>query len=187
MALGKTFRELVGQLGKLGEAFHELRITFGDKPTQGDVALVDRLGDSIEDAAGWLEEALAAGVNAEKAVEHPLNIELARKELTTCQERFNRTAQQYSVELVSYDRIAELARFGRQRGGEWKRWAETVKEVLERCREPLYDANQALFHCWQELVERLGMSSVSVQTTNIGQQITAPELAGKELERRGVT
>jgi hypothetical protein len=187
MALEKAFRELVSELGKLGEALHELRITYGDKPPQGEVALVDRLGDSIVDAVGWFEEALAAAVNAEKSVEYPLNFDLARKELTACQERFNRMVQQYWLELVSYERIAGLTRFGRQRGGEWRHWTGTVNEGLERCREPLNDASQALFQCWQELTERLGMSSVSVQTTNIGQQITSLGLAEKKLERQGIT
>ena len=47
---------------------------------------MDRLGDCIEDVAGWLEEALAAAASAEKAVGHPVNIDLARRELTSCQD-----------------------------------------------------------------------------------------------------
>jgi hypothetical protein len=45
--------------------------------------------------------------------------------------------------------------------------------------------------CWQELTEKLGTGSVSVQNTTIGQQITLPEheFGGSEtgeFARRGI-
>ena len=46
---------------------------------------------------------------------------------------------------------------------------------LESCQQDLYVTNEALFRCWLEIAERVGMTSVSVQATNIGQQITAPQ------------
>jgi hypothetical protein len=187
MALEKVFQELVGHLGKLHETFVELRLTFGDKPPRDEVVLVDRLSDHLDDLFGWLEGAVTAAGNARKAVHPPVDLDCARRELTSCQECFQRLAQQYSTDLVSYERIADLTRFARQRGGEWRRWAETFREAIERCRQPLQDTYQVLFQCWQELSERLGVTSVSVQNTNIGQQITAPNLVGSEPSRDGIT
>ena len=45
-------------------------------------------------------------------------------------------------------------------------------QALEACRQPVHALDAALLFAWQELSERVGMRSVSVQTTNIGQQIS---------------
>ena len=52
-------------------------------------------------------------------------------------------------------------------------------------RSSVLDANLGLFRCWQEITERVGITSVSVQTSNIGQQITTPE--GREALREATT
>jgi len=181
MALERAFHELSVELRKLRDTFLGVRLTvIEDKPLRDEVALVDRFGDAIEDALGWVEEALAAAAEGEQAVASAPEMYRARRALTTCQESFNRLVQQFSSELVSCERLNELAGFGRRRGGEWRRWTNAVKEALEQCRQPLQDINQALFLCWQELAERLGVNSVSVQNTTIGQRISAPELASKD-------
>jgi hypothetical protein len=186
--LEMAFHELSVQLRRLRDTFLGVRLTVvEDKPLRDEVVLVDRFGDAVEDGLGWVEEALAAATEGEHALGNPIDMYRARTGLTTCQERFNRLAQQFSSELVSYERLDELARFGRRRGGEWLRWARAVKQALEQCRQPLQEVNQALFLCWQELAERLGMTSVSVQNTTIGQQISAAELGAKDLAREGIT
>lgn len=188
MALEKTFHELTTQLRKLRDTLLGVRLTvIVDKPPRDEVVLVDRFGDAVEDVTGWAEEALAAAAEAEQAVGNPLDVYRARTALATCQERFHCLAQQFSSELISYESIRELKAFGRGRRGEWLRWTNAVEQALEQCRQPLQEVNQALFMCWQELAERLGMSSVAVQNTVIGQQITAPELVGKEMVREGIT
>ena len=78
-------------------------------------------GDAIEDALGWVEEALTASADGEQAVGNAPDMYRARRALTAFQEHLNRLAQQFSCELVSYERINELTRFGRRRGGEWRR------------------------------------------------------------------
>jgi hypothetical protein len=57
-------------------------------------------------------------------------------------------------------------------GKEWWQWVNGVKDGLEWCRQPLYDVNQALFQCWQELTEGPGLVSVSVNASSMGQQIS---------------
>jgi hypothetical protein len=183
-----AFHELSLQLRKLRDTFLGVRLTVvEDRPPRDEVALVDRFGDAVEDIVGWLEEAVAAAVEAEQAVGNPLDIYRARTALTACQERFNRLAQQFASDLVSFERIDDLTRFGRRRGGEWRRWANTVRESLEQCRPPLHEVSEALFVCWQELADRLGMSSVAVQNTVIGQRISAPDLVDREIAHQGTT
>jgi len=63
-----------------------------------------------------------------------------------------------------------LLRFGRERGGEWLGWSMSVVTAVQGCRGPLRALDETVLRAWQELSERLGSSSVQVQTTNIGQQ-----------------
>lgn len=188
MSLEMAFHELSGQIRKLRDTFLGVRLTVvEDKPLRDEVVLVDTFGNAVEDLVGWVEEALAAAAQGEQFAGNPMDAYRARRALTTCHERFNRLALQFSTELICYERILELKRFGRKRGGEWLRWTNTVKQALDQCRPPLHEVNQALFLCWQELAERSAMASVSVQNTTIGQQISCPDLMGKETVREGVT
>ena len=166
MALDAAFRELCAQLHTLREALTSLRTTaVEDKPLRGDVVLVDAFGDAADNLLGWLEEALLAAREAEQAVARPTDLDQARRALTICQERFNRIAHRFAADLFLYERIAELVRLGRARGGEWRAWATSVREALDWCRQPLFEVNEALFRCWQELVERVGTPSLTVHAT----------------------
>jgi hypothetical protein len=51
----------------------------------------------------------------------------------------------------------------------------------------LAQTSAALASCWQELAERLGTMSISMQATNVGQQITMPRSRAEDLETEGVT
>jgi hypothetical protein len=164
-----------------------LRLTVvEDRPRKGDAALVDQLEDTILDLMGFLDESLKAARVAQKAVGHPLDLDGARRALATCQERFHRIEQQFSADLVSYEKLKDLASLG-ARGGEWPPWANSVKQGIEQCRQPLDGASKALAACWQEIAERVGMTSISVQATNIGQKIVAEASELRDMARNGVT
>jgi hypothetical protein len=180
VALEKMFQELTDCLRRLRDNLLALQLTIReDLPPQGAVALVDQFGDAVDDSLGWLEESLAAAVEAHQAVEHPLDIHQARRALANCQELFHRVAQRFVSDLVSYEKLKDLTGFGRSRRGEWLSWVRSVKDGLEECRQPIDEVSRALLACWQEIAERAGMTSVSVQATNIGQQITTPEFTSK--------
>lgn len=186
MTLEAAFGDLCTHLYKLHEGLIGLRTTVvEDKPLKGDSVLVDVFGNAADDVLGWLDEALGAASEGQQAAGYPIDLECARRALATCQERFNRITHQFTSNLVLYERIAELTRFGRKRRGEWHAWADGVKEALDQCQQPLYEVNQTLFRCWQEMTERVGMTSVSVQATTVGQQITVPE--GREAAREANT
>src|SRR5262245_12571920 len=142
-----------------------------DKPLRDDVLLAERFSDAAEDLHGWLEETLEAAQSAHQAAIHPADLETARQCLVTCQERFNVFAQRFASDLAHYEQMAELMRLGQERKGEWRAWAGIVKGNIERCQQPLHEITLALCRCWQEVAEQTGKSSVSVRTTNIGQQI----------------
>jgi hypothetical protein len=188
MALEKTFRELPAQLRRLGDRLQELEVTVvEDRPAANGAAIVDSFEYAVDDLRGWVEEALQAAEEAEQAVGHPVDIGRARHALTICQERFHRIEKGFAANLVSYDCMKDLAGFSSERRGEFPSWATSVKQGVEHCMQPLEDAGKALAECWQEIAERVGMTSVSVQATNIGQKIVTKAAEGARLVGEGVT
>jgi hypothetical protein len=179
MALERVFHDLRAALRRLGDALLGLRLTVReDKPLRGDTVLSDCYGDAADDLLGWLQEALQATAEGCPGGGQPLDFHRARRALTACHEGCQRLAQRFAAELVCYQRIADLRLLGRTRRGEWRAWAASVEEALDRCQQPLGEVNQTLFRCWQELAERAGECAVSVQTTNIGQHVTGPASTG---------
>jgi hypothetical protein len=186
--LEATFRELFTELRKLQDTLVAVRLTVvEDKPVRGEAALADYLEDSILDLMGLLDESLKAARAAQKAVGNVPDLNAARRALTICQERFHRLAQQFALELVSYEKLKDLATLGTERRGEWLPWSNSVKDGIEQCRQPLEAADKALAACWQEIAERAGMTSVSVQATNIGQKIVAKDSRELDLVGEGTT
>ena len=187
MSLRTEFQSLQAQLDSLYEALTSLRTALDDRPPKGGtVLLLDSFGDAIEDTLGWLEEALGVVAPLMQAEQSQSAVGFdagrARQALVFCQEQYNRIMNRFMFDLVSYDRVAQLMQLGRERRGEWQAWAGVVKQELEGCQQHLYDTNQALFRCWLEIAERIGMSSVSVQTTTIGQQVTVPQKSDLTVE-----
>jgi hypothetical protein len=171
VALEATFRALPFSLHQLHDALNELEVTLGDKPRDDESALADDLESVVMDLMGALHEARRASLNAQRALAPPRDLDRARRALTLCQERFHRLERQFASGLVSYEKLKELARLGNERR-EWLPWTNTVKQGIDQCRHPLERTSKALAACWEELAERLGMVSLSVQT--IGQQIKMP-------------
>jgi DNA-binding transcriptional regulator YiaG len=164
-----------------------LRITaVEDRPLDGGVLLVERLSDDSEDLFGWAAEGLSAALEAQQAVGAVLDLNRARRALTMSQERFGRLSDEF-LDFTSFERITELIRFGRKHRGEWRAWIKSVKDGSSQCEAPMREVRDALAITWEELAERLGTTSVSVQTTNIGQQIATGGAEIKESPRSGLT
>jgi hypothetical protein len=171
VALEATFRELQVSLHKLHDALNALQVGLGDKPLDDEAALADGLENTVLDAMGVLQEARKAAFHARTAIGPPVDLDRAWRALTVCQERFHDIEQQFSADLVSYEKLRGLARLGSERGGEWLPWAGSTKQSIEECRPPLEEVSRTVARCWQEIAEHSGATSVSVRTTNIGQRI----------------
>jgi hypothetical protein len=184
MALEATFRNLSVSLDMLHEALNTLHVILGDKPPDEDLALVDGMENALLDMMGELHGARKSAFNARRTVGPQPDLDRARRALTLCQQRFHRIEQQFSAELVSYERMKELIRLG-EKGKEWPSWAESTRQGIEQCRTPMEQTSKSLAACWQELAERLGTVNLSVHT--VGQQIKMPKSSAKTLETEGVT
>jgi hypothetical protein len=188
VALESAFRELQRHFEVLRDSLEALSMTAEeDRPTRDDVVVAARLSDAVLAARGLLEEASGAAGEAARAVAYPLNVERARRALTTCQERFHRFAHHFSFELASFERIDDLRSVGEERGAHWLNWVDVVRQALEQCRAQVEEVRNAVFLCWQELAERIGAGAVSVQNTAIGQQIAVPEGGATGMSRANVT
>lgn len=186
MAVETTFQDLAARLGALREAAESLQITVvEDRPLSGGVLLVERLGNAVDDLRGWVEESLVAAADALAAVGNPLDEYKARNALAQANRLFLRVEYKFLSEEMSCDQLHELTKFGRRRGREWLGWCGSVIQALTQCRGLVHEVDEALLLAWQELSERLGNGGVSIQTTSIGQQITATS-AGETRKRRAV-
>jgi hypothetical protein len=186
--LEATFQDLFTGLRKLRDMLVAVRLTVvEDKPVRSEAALVDHLEDTILDIMGRLDEALKAARVAQKAVANVTDLNGARRALTVCQDRFHRIERQFAQELISYEKLKDLAALGSERRGEWLPWSNSVKQGIEQCRQPLDQVSKALAVCWEEIAERVGMTSVSVQATNIGQKIVSRVEEGADLAHEGIT
>jgi hypothetical protein len=185
MAFEATFRELQVSLLKLHDALNTLQVALGDKPPDDEAALADGLENAVLDLMGVLQEARKAALKARTAAGPPVELDRAWRALTVCQEKFHDMERQFAAGLISYEKLRELARLGKERGGEWLPWAGSIKQSIEDCRQPLEEVSRTVARCWQEVAEHAGASSVSVHNTTIGQRIIAKgsEVTDAKLER----
>jgi hypothetical protein len=132
-------------------------------------ALATHYVDAATDLIGEVNTALS---DVRAAISEGANLGQTAQALARSQERFIRVNEQYSDRMASHTSLRRLRRFGRERKSGWQEWTVQVIKALDRCREPLHDLSRSLLRCLQEVTERVGLASVSVQATNIGQQIT---------------
>jgi hypothetical protein len=189
MAIEAAFEALQRALDDLQGELEELRVNAadfypetrgprhkdGDKSKEAPPPPVLSLADKATDLEGELVEGLQAGRKACQAVRHPRNLPEAQVALASVQRTLNRILRQLVIDVASYDTLQTLFHIGRQRGHGWSEWARVIKSVTSNSQQRTADAFEALAECWQELADKLAANSISVQSTNIGQQITARE------------
>jgi len=187
MALEKMFLELSRQMRRLRDRVVEVRLTVvEDRPPKNEPALADDFADAVEDLHGWLEEGLQSAVEAERCVGRPLDIDGARRCLAKCQERFARVEERFFSGLASYERLNDLSTMARERDSEWLAWTNAVRQGVDHCRLQMEETGKALTDCWQELAERAGTTQVSVNATNIGQQIVTKTAEMQDILEGGI-
>jgi hypothetical protein len=186
VALEESFSDLLKRWRHLRENVQALRITaVEDQPAEGAVLPVERCADAAEDLLGWAALGLAAADDARQGIGVIPNVSRARHSLKTSQQHFAKLDDQFFT-FATYDRLSELIKFGRRRRGEWLAWVQSVMEAISQCREPIQQVRDALASCWDGLAEHSG-TSVSVQSTNIGQQISTAGTELNEITRDGLT
>jgi hypothetical protein len=187
VAIETVFAELQHRLRALQEALEALGTTVDeDRPTRDDVIVASRLSDDLLAARGLLEEVLGAADDASRTVAYPLDGDRARRALTLCQQQYQLFAHAFSFELAGFDRLDDLMSVAKRRGRGWLDWTGVVRQALEQCKMLSEEVANGLFLCWQELAERVAITSVSIHNTAIGQQVSAADLPDDAVAREGV-
>ncbi len=153
------------------------------KPDE-DHTLANYYMDGTTDLISEVKRALG---ETKKVAEGQPNLAQASQVLMCCQECYHYLTKRLLAEFLSYQRIKKLMRFGKERGNGWRDWAAQMRNALDRCRQPLEDVNQSLFHCWQEVADRVGMTSVSVQASSVGQHIALQDRETEPTAKQAIT
>jgi hypothetical protein len=176
MTLEAAFKDLSAKWERLAEELEQgLLWSVAETKPDEEHALATHCLDAATDLVSTAREGLAA---CRAAADGGLNLAQAGQALLRCQERYNALVELFHSQMASYDRLRRLRRFGREKRRAWRDWADHVCQAVDRCRRPMDDLNRALFGCWQEVADRVGISTVSVQATNIGQRMTVQQAKG---------
>jgi hypothetical protein len=183
MTLEAAFHKLNARLDDLEHSLENVlwAVVQGQPEAEQGHTLVDYYEAAATDFIGLVNEARAVAEEGWKAARGPLNLAGARQALTTCQDRFSKLSGRLYDDVVSFERVDALNNLAHERGGEWARWVEGVKDALSQYPQPLFEVGQALFPCWQELSEWVGSPCATTQATSTGVPTSiARESAGRD-------
>jgi hypothetical protein len=186
MALEPALDTLQRTLGRLQECVSDLQVTLAeDWPDPDAPKLVDDWETLVTDLASLLDEAVGAAGQAHRFVQSSQSLDEAARSLQRVHELLNRFTARYIDELANHDHLARLLAMGNERGLGWREWCHVVKAAIGGCALPLHHVSSAALACWSEFADRIARQSVSVQATNIGQQITVRENELEATRRAG--
>lgn len=186
MSLETALQSLHTRLGELQTVLSEVTPFITD--VRVPVPLVDDLDNGIAELTGTAEEAAASVNEAMRVTQPDGSLDAVVTALGQAQAALNRCTAAYVglfvPEIPEHASLIEkLLGRGQKYGRQWLDWSTVVHRSIGLCAAPLHACAQALGECWHELAVRLARQSVSVQATNIGQQITMRddrlELIGK--------
>jgi hypothetical protein len=163
--LQSALSDLCSNMRSVHEEIAGLRTTIvEDRPLHGDLVLIEIFGEAADDLLGWLEEALVAAMEAQQMDAAQLDLTSVQRSLAVSQAHYNRVAERFTFDLTGFERMLELTRVGRERGGEWKSWVGAVREAVGACQRPVFQTQQSYIRCWQELLDQAVPTTVTVRT-----------------------
>lgn len=173
MALQASLQDLATRLTGLSDRLAELQVTvLQDSPSE--IALADGLSGVVDDLQGWVQDSLDA-LSSTLGGAPQSDLESIVESVSRCRVALLEVLRRFSADLAAQHRLEQLTAVGRERGGDWGLWARGVKEAVDRCDAALQQALGALLGCYQEVAERVGAGSMSVQATAIGAEIRLGE------------
>ena len=112
----------------------------------------------------------------------PRDLQHAQAALIDVSRYLNDAVDRFRKDIMQPTTLQLLSEMASELSGEWPEWLQQIKSITYTTRDKFLEVWRALCQCWEELADKLSSSAVSVQTTNIGQQITAPEMRETVLE-----
>jgi hypothetical protein len=152
MSLASETTALHGALRKLRQSWRELAVTVTeDRP--GDLAAADGFAEQVTDGLGEIEAALAGF-----AVADPRGLADVAAALGALRGR-------YAGRMRGYAPTVALRRALAPHGNGWRAWYQAVDTGLDRCEQPLREAEEALLRCWREVLEQQPVPTFRVTTS----------------------
>lgn len=172
MSLETSLHSLQMRLTELHKVLSDVSL-FLNEP----VPLVDALDNTVTELMSAAEEAKAALRDAIAASKPEGPLDAVFDALRSVHDALNRCTAAYIglfvPDIPKDDSLHEkLIEGGWLYGDQWLNWSGVVRGSIRLGAAPLTASAEALKDCWHELAVRLARQSVSVQATNIGQQIT---------------
>jgi hypothetical protein len=173
MSLDRSLTDLHAQFRRLNDVLEGLSTTVEeDRPIRSDVVVASRLSDSILAMRGTVAESLADLDKVASLRRGASQVRSVAAALARSQERHHQFMDLLHHDTMSHARLDDLENVARDRGREWADWVDVARQALEQTGAVADDVRNALFQCWQELVEKLEARSVSIENTCVGQQVT---------------
>lgn len=184
MALEQSCNELHRRISALKSAVMDLDtfVRQSVDSTRHPSAPLDQLSDQVIELEAQAEKAMLAAERAVKSARYPTDAVAIRAALAVCQRCLNEFADKLFADVHSFDRIDRFMCFGEDREWEqdWRQLATAILKTQCSLLAPLASAWSSICACWEDVADRSGPVGVSVNTTNIGQQVSgvrAEELA----------
>ena len=154
MALRDDIGTLRDRQDRLCARLTELRITVAeDRPRARDLALTDVRADALDDLLALALESAAAASAALQHATRPVDPPAVGRAILRCQELQDALSEKLGLDLLAFERIAELREVARRHGREWASWASSVEASLQGCAEALRDVSVAVIACWRGWME----------------------------------
>jgi hypothetical protein len=166
MSLEAAFANLVEKFAGLEQACDNMvwAVVQGQPSANWSHALVDFYEASSNDLSSTVKEGRAAAAAGQAATSSQLDLQAARNALRRCHERHHQALLCFYDGPYAFERRSALHDLA-ARGPAWATWVSGVDDALARCPAPLYAVGDALFGCWQDLVDRASLLSVSAQAS----------------------
>ena len=149
MSLGSAVNDLRTVTADLASAVAELvMITYEDRPTGSELAVVDRLAETVSEVQS---SAVLAGQRVAE-IRDPRTLPL---HLDAIDAAIAAAAITYWRDLRSFDAVHDLRRAAAKQGIEWRTWVQSIELSLVRCEPPVLAASATVAAAWREVGELL--------------------------------
>jgi hypothetical protein len=143
-------------------ALHDLRdavlpvrmLAVEDRPEGEPPQPVQAVADGLDSAFGRLQQAVAelsVAIDADGGLRSRARVVTA---LGRCHETCLELGREWTGDVSSYGRLAQLVVAARERG--WLPWARSVVDGVLACERPRQAVQLSLLACWQGLAEQVG-------------------------------
>jgi hypothetical protein len=142
-------------------ALHDLRdtvlpvrmLTVEDRPESVAPQPVQAMGDGLDSVFGRLQQAIAELSDAIDDDGHAPPRARVAVALGRCHHTFVELGREWTDQVSSYHRLAQLVTSARERGPRWRSWSRSVVDSVLACEAPRHQVHLALLACWQGLAE----------------------------------